>query len=72
MSPPSERIRCDDCGHFVGFTELAIGYASRRLLTPDSDCSREEYETLYWQCNPGRAVDPRCQCAICREPADAE
>ena len=34
------RMRCDVCGRFVGMN------GSRRLITPDSDRSSEEYETL--------------------------
>jgi hypothetical protein len=34
------RMRCDACGRFVGMN------GSRRLVTPDSDRSSEEYETL--------------------------
>ena len=33
-------MRCDVCGRFVGMN----GY--RRMITPDSDYSREDYETL--------------------------
>lgn len=38
--------RCDVCGRFIALKEFRKGGATRRLLTPDSDRSREEYETL--------------------------
>jgi hypothetical protein len=38
--------RCDDCGQFIPFSDFEDGHASRKLLTPDSHFSREEYETL--------------------------
>ena len=36
----NEHMRCDVCGRFVGMS------GSRRLVTPDSGRSSEEYETL--------------------------
>lgn len=39
-------LRCDVCGKFVGNVDLHMGRAVRRLLTPDSDRSYEEWETL--------------------------
>ena len=38
-------IRCDYCGRFVPYRDLEVGRATRRLITPDSAYSREEYET---------------------------
>lgn len=37
--------RCDDCGRFVAYANVY-----RRLVTPDSHRSREEYETLCRWC----------------------
>jgi hypothetical protein len=37
---PDTPMRCDVCGRFVGMS------GSRRLVTPDSDRSSEEFETL--------------------------
>jgi hypothetical protein len=38
-------FRCDACGRFVGVDDFAKG-ALRQLVTPLSDYSREEFETL--------------------------
>ena len=38
--------RCDACGRFISMKDLEDGFAVRRLMYPDSDVSREEYETL--------------------------
>lgn len=37
--------RCDACGRFIPLDDFP-DKATRRLLTPDSDRSREEWETL--------------------------
>lgn len=37
--------RCDVCGRFIAMDDFDNG-AIRRMLTPDSDRSREEWETL--------------------------
>jgi hypothetical protein len=37
--------RCDVCGQFIAMEDFGKG-AVRRLVTPDSHLSREEYETL--------------------------
>lgn len=41
--------KCDDCGRFIALADFDHG-ASRKLLTPDSHFSREEYETLCSKC----------------------
>lgn len=38
--------RCDDCGKFISYKDFDEGKAVRVLLTPDSEFTREEYETL--------------------------
>jgi hypothetical protein len=40
------RLKCDVCGRYIGYADLHAGRAVRRLLTPDSHLTREEYETL--------------------------
>jgi hypothetical protein len=58
MKETKERsFRCDACGRFLSEEHLARGLASRRLLTPDSDYSREEYETLCYGCQSPRPVE---------------
>lgn len=37
--------RCDVCGKFVSPNNFIHGKATRRLITPDSELSREEFET---------------------------
>lgn len=38
--------RCDVCGRFISLMDFGTGGAVRRLVTPDSDRSGEEWETL--------------------------
>jgi hypothetical protein len=38
--------RCDACGRFVGLLAFEKGSATRVLVTPDSDRTAEQYETL--------------------------
>jgi hypothetical protein len=38
--------RCDVCGRFIPMRDFEAGSATRRLLTPDSEYTREEWETL--------------------------
>lgn len=37
--------RCDDCGRFIALDDFDKG-AVRRLIYPDSELTRETYETL--------------------------
>jgi hypothetical protein len=41
--------RCDVCGRFIAFEDFENG-AVRRLVTPDAEGTREEYETLCKDC----------------------
>lgn len=43
-------MKCDSCGRFVCVESLADGTAKRVLLTPDSEFTREEWETLCAGC----------------------
>lgn len=38
--------QCDVCGRFDSFENFYSGLASRKLVTPDSEFTSEEYETL--------------------------
>lgn len=38
--------RCDICGKLISINDFVEGRATRRLITPDSDRSTEEWETL--------------------------
>ena len=39
-------LACDECGKFIPWRDLYQGEATRRLLTPSSHFTCEEYETL--------------------------
>lgn len=51
-------MKCDKCGRFIGYRDFdpwhscpeCEGTAIRRLVTPDSHFSKEEYETLCKAC----------------------
>jgi hypothetical protein len=43
-------FRCDDCGRFIPYRDLEDGTAIHRLVTPDSFCTRETYETVCRHC----------------------
>ena len=45
--------KCDVCGRFLAADDITSGRASYRLITPDSEFSFEEFETLCWRCNKG-------------------
>lgn len=47
MITRTNKIKCNDCGRFIGFKDLADGTARSILYEPDSDRSRE---TFYSQC----------------------
>jgi hypothetical protein len=52
-------LRCDVCGRFIAWGAFFDGgRATRELLTPDSECSREEYETLYPKHAEAAECDP--------------
>lgn len=46
----AEWNRCDDCGKYIGFAELESGEARIRMVTPDSEYTRETWETLCSRC----------------------
>ncbi len=41
--------RCEECGRFVGFSDIAVGFASHKLIVPESLTTRETFETLCWR-----------------------
>jgi len=43
-------ITCDYCGKFIAVDELIEQKATHALLTPDSDRSKEEYESYHHAC----------------------
>lgn len=38
--------RCDVCGRFISHNAFDCGFAVRKMVTPDSAYSGEDYETL--------------------------
>lgn len=38
--------RCDECGKFIPYQDIADGKASHGLMEPDSDLGTEQWETL--------------------------
>lgn len=42
--------RCTICGKFIGFAEYDEG-ATHKLITPDSEFTCEEWETICVNCN---------------------
>jgi hypothetical protein len=46
-------LRCDACGCFVGWRDIESGAARHVLVTPDSEFTREEFETICRDCHPG-------------------
>ena len=42
----STPLKCEVCGRFIGYDELESGDARHVLLTPDSEFTSEEWETL--------------------------
>jgi len=51
---PSERVkswnRCDVCGRFISYNAFDCGFAVRKMVTPDSGNSAEDYVTLCGRC----------------------
>lgn len=48
--------RCDVCGKFIAMDDFDKG-ATRHMLTPDSDRSREEWKTLCIEHTSAMRVD---------------
>lgn len=38
--------KCQQCGRFTSWTKLI-----HRLITPDSELTKEEWETICWKCD---------------------
>ena len=38
--------RCDECGRFIPYCDLDQGFATIRMICPDSDYTVETFETL--------------------------
>lgn len=38
--------RCNACGKYISMRDFASGAAMRKMITPDSEFTKEEFETL--------------------------
>ncbi len=45
-----KRLRCDICGQFISNADIKQGRALRQMVTPDSQFTHEDYETLCEKC----------------------
>ncbi len=45
MLTKQNAIKCNECGRFIKLEDLANGKASHSLYTPDSDLTREFWES---------------------------
>jgi hypothetical protein len=43
--------RCDECNKRIPLKDFESGVAYRRMVTPDSEFSQEEFETYCKDCN---------------------
>ena len=44
-------IKCTWCGKFISYEDLSTGKATHTMVTPDSFCSFEEWESNCRRCN---------------------
>lgn len=44
-------LRCDYCGRFIAHLDFVVEAAVCRMLTPDSECTRETYEIFHRSCH---------------------
>lgn len=50
MLTKNGQISCDFCGKFIAVAELIEQKATHSLLTPDSELTKEEYESYHHAC----------------------
>jgi hypothetical protein len=43
-------FQCNVCGKFIAYIDIGEGKARHRMITPDSDLSVEEWETVCIKC----------------------
>lgn len=46
----SNKIKCDGCGKWVKYEDIAKNKAVNKLVYPDSDLTRETWESLCARC----------------------
>ncbi len=52
MLTKNRHIVCDYCGKFISFDDLMNEKAAHYLLTPDSEVTKEDYESYHHKCMP--------------------
>lgn len=50
MITKSNRIACDGCRRFISMKSLESGKASHNLITPDSEFTKETFESICERC----------------------
>lgn len=45
-----DKIKCDECGRFIGVQDLIDGKALHQFVLPDSEFSDETFESLCARC----------------------
>jgi hypothetical protein len=50
MKTKSNRIACDVCRKFISLKSLEAGRATHVLLTPDSEFTKETFESICEKC----------------------
>lgn len=50
MITKNNKIKCDECGHFISYKELQDEEAANCMILPDSDCSFETWESICKKC----------------------
>lgn len=46
----SNIIQCDNCGKFIKYEDIGNG-ATHKMITPDTDYTSEEWESICKKCN---------------------
>lgn len=50
MITRNDKIKCDECGKFIAYKDLAEGKATNIMVTPESPVSYETYESKCKRC----------------------
>lgn len=50
MLTKTNKIKCDTCGKFIGYSEIASYNAMHHLVTPDAEGTKETFESTCKQC----------------------
>jgi hypothetical protein len=58
MLTKNGKISCDYCGKFIAIDELIEQKATHSLVTPDSEFTKEEYESYHNACLKAKRQKP--------------